>query len=285
MGLLYLQTISSHNRLKAKIAKSFCSSYHWNIRNQERPWYGLWALTLKDLMQPFDNLLVVPQYPLWFAYDDAEPLADSDDDGIDELDMFREERDGDEEEVNGEANTSWVDEGLSTDSMTTVPDGNAPQLFPDFIILHFLAKHLPLGHPRFQHLAGLQITHECCPLVAENKSFPRRSLSGAKFHASLCAALAIAQEDLGYQCYYLFEKYPHMQTTIAIAASGDHWVSEAIHRHHIPTLAGDVFNTTSWDAFVLTWRPYVALGTPQSDARLLEISTALGEKPVLSLGT
>jgi hypothetical protein len=51
--------------LKAQLSKSCCASYYWNPRNLERPW----NLTLCQLTEGFDNMIVIPQYPLWYIPD------------------------------------------------------------------------------------------------------------------------------------------------------------------------------------------------------------------------
>jgi hypothetical protein len=238
-------------------------------------------------------MVVVPQFPLWFRADDEdsdveETLANSDD----EMDLFLypEERDADEQdaelggsvdELENDVNSSCADADVTTDSMVTVPDGNAADLFPDFVVIHLLAKRLPMHHPRFTPLSGIQITHQCCPLVVENKRFPKRSLIGPQFNVVLEALLGVAKNDLGYQYYHLFKQYRHAISTIAIAAAGDYWTHRTVHRDEVPKLVGDFFDVSEWED--VHWPPHVVLGTPISNKRLMEIHEVLQGKPRLNL--
>ena len=82
---------------------------------------------------------------------------------------------------------TYVDDSsrIYTESLFTLPDGSAPQLTPDFVLLHILAKDLNtptntfLGH-RYERRAGYRIIQECCPVIMEGKSFPRRMLKPAE---------------------------------------------------------------------------------------------------------
>ena len=78
--------------------KSLSASLRFNSRNMENPWYGLWALELQKLAEPFNNIIIVPQYTLWFSKSDDEPENESieevDEDAVSEID---EEEDEEEE--------------------------------------------------------------------------------------------------------------------------------------------------------------------------------------------
>jgi len=169
----------------------------------------------------------------------------------------------------------------------TVPDGSAPQLTPDFVALHILAKILrfPTSNHlrrRYEHRAGYRIIHECCPLIVEIKSFPSRNLTPARFKKELTIRLETAWKDLGYQCYYLFKKYKHARRTIAVMASGDYWTHLIVSRADVPRGAGDEMNADIWDSII--YPDAVILGTPASDVRMEEISDYLREtKPDLPL--
>src|SRR5882762_4030714 len=97
----FLATVSEHNSLKYAVGKSFCSSFRHNSHNLERPWYGPWCQVLTDLTQQFDNMVVVPQFPLWFIQQDEdsdeEESGDNDPNGMDELNVIG-QRDGDEQD-------------------------------------------------------------------------------------------------------------------------------------------------------------------------------------------
>jgi hypothetical protein len=88
----FLPDVSHHNSTKYKLGRSFCLSYRHNIRNHEHPWYGLWCQVFTDLTEEFENMIIIPKFPLWHIlhYDDSdeEEDNDSDVDGKDELDLF-----------------------------------------------------------------------------------------------------------------------------------------------------------------------------------------------------
>ena len=325
-----LQTFPSLSD-KSKLIKSLSASLRFNRRNMENPWYGLWVHELQKLAEPFNNLVIVPQYTLWFPMPDDEPENESiqevdedavseidhegddlderrthesdSDDSDDELDLLRDKdgsddeldilRDKDEstepfEDQNPAALNTHQDPDTSiTESLMTVPDGSAPQLTPDFVVLHILAKKLrfPTNNRlrrRYEHRAGYRIIHECCPIVVEIKSFPSRSVTPAKFKKEVTIRLETAWKDLGYQCYYLFKKYKHACRTIAVMASGDYWTHLIVSRSDIPRGVGDEMNTETWDSLI--YPDAVILGTPASDLRMEEISDYLRErKPDLPL--
>jgi hypothetical protein len=311
------KTVSQHNALKSKLSQSYCASYRWNERNLERPWYGLWTVTLGHLTETFDNMVVIPQYPLWYIPDEEDgdekasvegddfsdeeiagsatdqsrneehDIADPDNDPID-LFQYPEERDPDESMTPHVDSCGLPDSevDISGDSLVTVPDGNASERLPDFVVIHLLAKRLRNSFPRYKSLGGLQITHQCCVLVVENKRHPSRVLKGRRLKASLTTALSAALFDLGYQCYHLFKNYPHATSTIAIAAAGEYWTYRIVYREDVPKPAvddniGDLMDVSIWDS--LEWPGYVALGTRESDAQLSKIYEMLDKKPKLDL--
>jgi hypothetical protein len=228
-------------------------------------------------------MIVVPQFPLWFIPQDddsdEEEGDENDPDGIDELDVIG-QRDGDEQdseqgEVEGEDEVG----NITTDSVGTIVGSDTAELLPDFVILHFLAKHLPVNHPRFSQLGGMAITHQCCPVIVENKKAPSRRLVGILLTRAVDALLGEAQEQLGTQCYHLFARYPHALKTVAVAAAGDYWTFRTVYRHEIPRAVGDTISTVTWDQ--LQWLPYAKLSSPTSDARLHQIYDMLKKKPAL----
>ena len=323
-----LQTFPSLS-VKSKLMKSLSASFRFNRRNMENPWYGLWTHELLKMAEPFNNLVIVPQYALWFTMPDDEPDYESidevDEDAVseigdegddldeggthepdnsdDELDLLRDKdesddeldilRDKDEsiepiEDQNPAAQNTEQDPDRSiAESLITVPDGSAPQLTPDFVALHILAEKLRFPtnahlRRRYEHRAGYRITHECCPLIVEIKTFPSRNLTPAKFQRELASRLGDAQKDLGYQCYHLFKRYKHAFRTIAVIASGDHWTHLIVRRSDVPRGAGDEMNAETWES--LEFPDAVILGTPASDLRMGEISDYLRDtKPDLPL--
>jgi hypothetical protein len=279
----------------------------------ENHWYGLWALELQRITEPFNNIIVVPQYALWFAMPEEEPEFEeveeidedaisevSDDDGMggdevnpepddseDELDCFR-DKDESTEPIK-DNNLDTLGRRLEQDpdtsiaeSLFTIPDGSAPQLTPDFVALHILAKELNMPTTallvrRYERRAGYRITHECCPLVMEIKSFPKRGLKPARLSREVFARLADARQDLGFQCYHLFKKYEHTHRTLVVAASGDYWTHRIVDRTEVPRGVGDEMDTFTWDSLIFP--AAVVLGTPASNLRIKEITDYLHTKP------
>lgn len=284
----FLTDISHHNTLKFQLSKSFCSSFRFNPRNLERPWYGLWCQILTDLVDKFDNMIVVPQFNLWVLPDeedsDSEDEGDAGartvgDDSVDELDLFLPVRDGDEADEPAVEECEDEVGNTTTDSVRTMPDGAAANLFPDFAIIHLLARRLPPSHSRFLQLHGLQIVHECCPVLLEIKRSPKRSLTGEQLTQVVLITLMEARQDLGIQCHYLFKRYPHAMTTVAIAASGDFWTYKLVHRHEAPPGVGDLIDTLNWS--LMAWPNYASLGSALSDKRLHDIHQILEAKKPL----
>lgn len=149
----------------------------------ENPWYGLWMLELLKVTEPFDNIVVIPQYALWFTLSADEPeveaMEEIDEDAVSEDESSAQEEDSDQDDGGdwdeGEPYSSDdeldcfrdADESVNalknetpniivdieqdpdtsiTDSLFTVPDGSAPQAIPDFVALHILTKKLVLPY-------------------------------------------------------------------------------------------------------------------------------------------
>jgi len=184
-------------------------------------------------------------------------------------------------------NTQQDPDTSITESLMTIHDGSAPQLTPDFAILHILAEKL--RYPtnarlrcRYEHRAGYRILHECCPVIVEIKPFPSRSVKPARFRKELLSRMGAAKKALGYQCYHLFKKYKHAIRTIVIMASGDYWSHLVVNRSDVPRGVGDEMNEETWKSLIFP--EVVILGTPASDIRMEEISDYLRvKKPDLPL--
>jgi hypothetical protein len=143
--------------MKFRIARSFAASYRWNSRNLEAHWYGRSSQVWQDLVKPFPNIIVVPQYPLWYIDETADDEQSMDDE---EAGSGCEEWDSDEVEVRdpggnqpGENETTTnidsddddqncVQEDFSEATMFTIPGSNATELIHDFVILHFRTQPL-----------------------------------------------------------------------------------------------------------------------------------------------
>jgi len=279
---------------KARIARAFAASYLWNRRNLEGHWYGRSDQVWHDLTNPFPNMIVVPQYPLWLTGD----LEDQEDDeGVDEGDTDNdEERDADEKVARSSGQNelasramirvepddqNCVEAEATEDSLITIPEPNSAELFPDFVILHFRTRPLRPDHPRFLQLAGIRITHECCPIIIENKRMPRRrtdiALIDGSFNDDLEEHIYEAIDDLETQCAYAFKKYRHALSIIAVAVAGDYWCHVSVPFNLVPPVDDEYTLVDSkWNTLV--WPAAVAFGTSESDARLAELRSALEQK-------
>jgi hypothetical protein len=282
--------------------KSACGSFRYNQRNMENPWYGLWTLELLKLTQSFNNIVIIPQYALWYTLPEEESDIESVED-VDEDDVSEggEDKNGDENDHESDSSDDEInlfkdlDESAEAikvedpeilnierdpdtslaESLLTIPDGSAPQVIPDFVALHIRAEKLKFPSKarhrrRYDQRAGYRIIHECCPLVVEIKAFPTRKQTPGSFRRMLSTRLANATQDLGTQCYHLFKMYEHALRTIVIAASGDYWTHLVVTRSDVPRAAEDGLNSEAWDDLVFP--SPVALGTPDSDRRMKEIA-------------
>lgn len=295
---------SSNFSLKGRLMTSACTSFRYNPRNTENPWYGLWTLELLKLAQSFNNIIIVPQYALWYTLpeqeSDIESVEEIDEDDISEggkQDESGEENDQSERSESDDEINFLKDEDESVEairvedpqildieqdpdtslaeSLFTIPDGSAPQVIPDFVALHIQAEELKYPSKarhkrRYEQRAGYRIIHECCPLVVEIKARPSRRLKPAKFRRMLSSRLANATQDLGTQCYHLFKMYEHALRTIVIAASGDYWTHRIVTRADVPRATGDGLDSETWDD--LEFPSPVVLGTPDSEQRMKEIT-------------
>jgi len=280
----------------------------------ENPWYGLWTSELLKLTESFNNIIIVPQYALWFTLPEDEPDVESvqeiDERAVSEVteevgdqgessDQNRDELDGSDDELNlfrdadesvdtikdDEPEIPDIEQDPDTsfaESLFTIPDGSAPQVIPDFVALHILAEKLNFPsnarlRRRYERRTGYAIIHECCPLVVEIKAFPTRDLKPAKFQKMLSLRLGLAIQDLGFQCYHLFKMYEHALQTVVVAASGDHWTHRIVTRSDVPRAVVDGMDTQPWGK--LKFPPAVVLGTRASDLRMEQIFDFLRAKP------
>src|SRR6266704_1778184 len=133
--------------MTAQIARSFAASYRWNSHNVEGHWYGRSNQVWHDLVKDLPNMIVVPQYPLWYICED-EHMVDGE--GVDE--DGSKDRDSDEVEVREleipptpgqtliklepDDDQNCGQEEFLEDTMFTIPEYSAAELFPDFVILH-----------------------------------------------------------------------------------------------------------------------------------------------------
>ncbi|KAF8814275.1 hypothetical protein BYT27DRAFT_7219891 [Phlegmacium glaucopus] len=249
----------------------------------ENPWYGLWMLELLKVTESFNNIVVVPQYALWFTLPADEPEVEAMEE-IDEDAVSEDEGSAQEEGSDQDAGSDW-DEGepyssddeldcfrdtdesvdalkhetpnivLDTEqdpdtsiaeSLFTVPDGSAPQAIPDFVALHILTKKLVL--PSSAHLRSRYERRAGYRIIHE------------------CCPLVV--EIKAFPARKLKEvKLKKMLTTRLANAVQDLGFQSV----------GDCMDTKAWDD--LFFPAAVILGTPASDLRMQEIADFLHSKP------
>ncbi|OAX31899.1 hypothetical protein K503DRAFT_870435, partial [Rhizopogon vinicolor AM-OR11-026] len=86
-------------RYKAILETSFAFSYTFNPRNLEYHWYPLWNQTLSDMVSDVPNVIVAPQYPIWFVPQDDEVGNEDERDKDDDKEYEDDGSGGDPEEV------------------------------------------------------------------------------------------------------------------------------------------------------------------------------------------
>ena len=106
-----------------RFALSAATSYHWNRRNLESPWYGYWNQLLVLLLATIPSVVIVPQDELWpyrcgkkkehWGRDVLDGLAEGDSQSSESSDSETEDEDviDDEDDLDGayEADDSNVD--------------------------------------------------------------------------------------------------------------------------------------------------------------------------------
>jgi hypothetical protein len=155
-------------------------------------------------------MIVVPQFPLWYILEeDKEAVVEVDeDDSIDGMDLFR-QWDSEEQDIKArEAEEGTVVGNTTMGSVGTIAGTNAAKLILDFVILHLHAEKLPTNHTHLKLFHGIVITHECCPVIVENKKAAPWSFCNKQLERAILFLLNEAWEQLAMQCYHLFEKYP-----------------------------------------------------------------------------
>ncbi|KAG1720479.1 hypothetical protein EDB19DRAFT_1964633 [Suillus lakei] len=215
------QVINPVMKDKAILETSLTYSHTFNSRNIEFPWYALWAQTLSDLVADIPNLIVAPQFPVWFV-----PIHDEhedEDDGNDPKEIIQlpeEQPKGPEQNAPGnQADDKEVGCGVGDVSFaSTVPEKDADQVVVDFVILHLMAVAQP---QRRVHYGGWRITAVNIGLLVEVKWFVSRSLEGKEQEDEIIEHIAHARDDLIDQAAHVFIKHPKKDFMLAIAASGN----------------------------------------------------------------
>ncbi|KAG2362607.1 hypothetical protein BDR07DRAFT_1011984 [Suillus spraguei] len=158
-------------RHKTILETSLAFSRTHNSRNTEYFWYPLWDQTLSDLVSDIPNLIVAPQFSLWYA-----PI----DDDVEDVDEG-------EDEGEGEDDISLA---------STIPGKGARGAIVDFAILNLTAIAEP---PQGHHYRGWRITAATVGLLVEVKRFPHRRLKGPDLKAQILLRVDKARDDLTRQ--------------------------------------------------------------------------------------
>jgi hypothetical protein len=208
------RVINPVTKHKAILETSFAFSRTFNSRNIEFHWYALWAQTLSDLVADVPNLIVAPQFPVWFV-----PMHDDD---------HEDEDDGDDPEeivlelpnaLGNQANHEEVGCGAGDVSFaSTVPEKDANQVVVDFAVLHLMAVAQPQQKARY---GGWRITEANIGLLVELKRFASRSLKGEEQEEHINGEISEACNDLIIQAAHVFIQDSDKQSVFAIAASGN----------------------------------------------------------------
>lgn len=301
-------------RYKALLEKSFAFSRTCNPRNLEYQWYPLWDQTLSDLVSEVPNLIVAPQYPVWFVPQDNDEVDDDDDDEDDD----GHSSDPEEILINiGESHTERTlleddDEGEEVADVSfasTMPEKGARGVIVDFAVINLSA--VPLNHPKQKiRYGGWRITAANIGLLVEVKRFASRSLTGAELEEALEGRISEAHEDLIDQAAYLFLQDEGKESVLAIAAAGNSstrvyntyhdrhpligpwWCSTKIKRDDVkrvmallaekdPTYQGHANSRLGAGPVQLKWSSLLRLDVARSNNRLHTVYNSLKEIGVL----
>ncbi|KAG2037801.1 hypothetical protein BDR03DRAFT_1091620 [Suillus americanus] len=217
-------------RYKAILETSLAFSRTFNSRNTEFQWYPLWDQTLSDLVADVSNLIVAPQFPVWFVPIDDGPEGENDGDDPEEIlqQLFEEE-----EASENQNDDEQVGVGAGDISFTsTVAEKDADSVVVDFVILHVTAVAQPQPVLKARY-GGWRITTASVSLLVEVKRFVSRSLAGEEQKVEILLRIVEASTDLVNQAAHVFLQDPNRNSVLAIAAAGPYWRSAKIHRTEV----------------------------------------------------
>ncbi|KAG1855808.1 hypothetical protein C8R48DRAFT_719373 [Suillus tomentosus] len=221
---------------KAILATSLAFSRTFNSRNLEFHWYPLWNQILYELVADIPNLVLAPQFPVWFVPDDDDGDGDDDEDendGDDPEEIISqppEEQPTKEAPENQDNPNEDDDEAAAAGDISfasTVPQKDAEEVIVDFVILHLKAVAQPQPELKTRY-GGWRITAASVGLLVEVKRFPSRSLAGENQTTEIVSRIMEACSDLVEQAAYVFVQNPNTDSVWAIAAAGPYWCSAII---------------------------------------------------------
>ncbi|KAG1872405.1 hypothetical protein DFJ58DRAFT_910696 [Suillus subalutaceus] len=197
-----------------------------NPRNVEFLWYPLWDQTLSDLVADVSNLIVAPQFPVWFVpVDDPEGENDGDDPEEILVQPFEKE-DSDSESAASENQDDHEQFGIGAGRHLFHIDRPGEGCCQR----HSVAQPQPVLKARY---GGWRITAASVGLLVEVKRFCSRSLAGDELEAEILSRVVEASADLVNQAAHVFLQDPNRNSMLALAAAGPYWRSAKIHRTEV----------------------------------------------------
>ncbi|KAF9229878.1 hypothetical protein BU15DRAFT_84397 [Melanogaster broomeanus] len=244
------------NAFKAVLAKSLAFSRTYNNRNLHHMWYPYWSLTLVDLVADCPNLVVAPQYPLYFfrrgyrSVDAGDHTAIADP-RAEPLIMSVEPEDDSDSSMDFDHDLSF----------STTPGRRVSAVY---------ATPYPQAIQRY---GGWRITEMSVPLLVEEKRFTDRSLDGDDLMKGIMHYITEAMDQLQRQAAHLFLADSEAESVMVIGACGPYWSNMTIRRDDVHELMDSLAkklpkNLIPRNAFSPDWSVPLRLDIPQSNARL-----------------
>lgn len=179
----------------------------------------MWGQALSDLVADVPNLIVAPQFPVWFIPEDDREVEGDDSligDDPEEVECQDPKTEG---AVHGGDDELGDHEGqeLELSFALTVPENDAKTALVDFALINVNGEPYKRQKSRY---GGWKITEADVGVLVEIKRFTSRSLTGYEFEDKLQERVLEARDDLVVKAAYLFIQYPHKDYVLAIAASG-----------------------------------------------------------------
>lgn len=206
-------------RYKAILDTYFAFSRTLNPRNIECPWYPLWTQTLSDLVAGIPNVIVAPQYAIWFMPVDVDPEDENDGDDPEEIQSppqdegrgVSEVPSEDDDQGNGASDISFA---------STIAEKHPEGVIVDFAILKLTAVTQPQPESKSRY-GGWRITATSVGLLVEVEWFASRSRTGQTLKAAILEKIMEARAEL------------NKHSVLGIAAAGPCWYSAMIRRANV----------------------------------------------------
>ncbi|KAG1795594.1 hypothetical protein EV424DRAFT_1446701 [Suillus variegatus] len=282
---------------KAILATSLAFSRTLNSRNVEYLWYPLWNQILYELVADIPNLVLAPQFPVWFVPDDDEDDEDENDgDDPEEIIQPPEEQPTKEAPENQNNQNEHEDDEAAEAAAgdisfaSTVPQKNAEGVIVDFVILHLKAVAQPQPELKTRY-GGWRITAASVGVLIEVKRFVSRSLAGENQTTEILSRIMEACSDLIDQAACVFLRNPNTDSVLAIATAGPYWrgatirpinVRKAMHRISAKDPSYQAPGEQSPDKNI-HWNDILRVDHPRSRDRLQTIYRSLKKMGVMDV--